>query len=1004
MRGFRLTVALALAGVLLATMLAIGELRAIGDARASAHTQALQAASERLTRSLVGRDLDGVRAQVRALVFAAPRAALRAQVIDIQGRQLADSQRWSVPSGAIGRALGDWAYDAAGRHGRLRLVDASGAGLGYLEYTRPDALLLPPDQPVLRQRYNRAAGLLALLAAAATGLLVWLIAPPMRPLVLRERAGAAAAATDASQDAGTPVSGRLARWFDLMGYGVIVVDQRQRVRWLNALAIESTGWSPADARGQLVYSVFRIAADDRESGVTPAELALRAGVDVPAEDVVLVSRDGTTRRVEALAGLLRHDEQVVGAVLAFRDTSRQQSALEGVRAEADRAVAILGQLDTGILTTSSEGLIDYANARAHRMFGYGVDEVVGATISKLLPVPFLNSPGVRLEDYVGDTPASERPRVVGWRKDATTFAVELNVHPLERGRRGGYVLAIRDVSREAAESTLSQRLGRLMDSAGEEIYIFDANSLYCLDVNRGAVDNLGRSREELLRMTPMDIAPNMDEQTFHGHLSQLRGGEAGHVCYQTEHAAADGRRYPVEVTLSFSRDQEPPVFLVIAEEISARREAEARLDFIAHHDALTSLPNRLLFMDRLEQAILASRRTGRLLAVGFVDLDLFKRVNDTLGHDVGDELLKAVGQRLMECVRVSDTVARLAGDEYTLLMSGLADREDAERLAHKILEAFNQPITIGDHDIVIGVSIGITLHPLDDAEPRELLRHADEAMYAVKRAGRGNYRIYEPELTPALERRVQIEQALRNAIALDEFTIVVTPVRDLASGALAAANIGVRWSPPGIGEVSTAELADAAQRTGLLQQLELRLLRGACEVYAMLDDSARQADWPLLVALSTWQLRRRDFTLEVRELLERYDMPAHRLVIGLPEGGLLDILEGVKGGFDVLETIGVGFNVINFGSGYQRLGRMSQFPVQFTTVPPAVVSGLADETQTATLSTLLATARSLGARLIAPGADDASAIERLRAVDCELASGDAVDATVSAARFARRAQ
>lgn len=1004
MRGFRLTVVLALAGLLLAGWLVIGELRAVAQARDALSRQAVDQAAQALTRQFAAGVYSASRREVQILVGGQRRAVLQARVIDIQGRPLARASVFGEPaSGVVMPLLRELVLEAIGREGRVRLVDDAGGGLGYLEFTRPDGLWVPPADAGLRTRFTRSAVLLALVVVGVIWLVYWLIAPPTRMLVVRREPTVDRNAPDPEAARGAPRHGA-ARWLQLMGDGVIVTDRRLQVRWMNDIAQTYTGWQRREARGQLIYSVFR-PDHNPETALTPSEQALRRGEDLPPAEVRIVGRDGSVHVVEAAAGVLRSGDAVTGTVLIFRDLASQQARLADVRADADRAVAILGQLDAGIVTTNAVGVVEYANARAQRMFGYAADDMIGATVSKLLPVPFLNAPGVQLEDYVGNTGETPRPRVVGWRTDATTFPVELTVRPLERGKRRGYILALRDVSPDTEQASVPERLSRLLDSAGEEIYIFDAHSLYCMHVNRGAADNLGYERETLQRMTPLDLAPTMDERTFHEHLAALRSGTNEHVCYQTEHVRANGSRYPVEITLSFSADQEPPVFLAIAEEISARREAEAHLEFIAHHDALTGLPNRLLFMDRLEQAMLASRRTDRLLAVGFVDLDLFKRVNDTLGHDVGDELLKAVGERLLSCVRVSDTVARLAGDEYTLLMSGLPDRADVERLAHKILEAFSHPITIGDHDIVIGVSIGITLYPLDEVDARDLLRHADEAMYAVKRAGRGAFLIYEPELTPALERRLQIEHALRNAIALDDLIIVVTPVKDLERGQLAAARVGVRWSPPGIGDVSGDELVDAAQRTGLLQQLELRLLRGACELYASLEKNGRAASWPVMVALSTWQLRRRDFTLEVRELLERYNMPAKRLIIGLPEGGLLDVLEGVKGGgFDVLETMGVGFNIVDFGSGYQRLGRMSQFPVQFITLPAGIVDKIGDEAAAATLSTLLATASSLGARLIVPGVDDRRTADHLREVGCELAYGDAVGETVSAARFVRLAR
>lgn len=680
---------------------------------------------------------------------------------------------------------------------------------------------------------------------------------------------------------------------------------------------------------------------------------------------------------------------------------------EGVPPNRDLGLddSILNRLSDGILAVRPDGKVTFANRGAAAMFDSSLESLLGAPIGELLPVPFggvVSPESIKsiVESLCEADSEGRHPRVFGLRRDGRSFPVELSIGPPASGTANGFVLTARDVSERRKADNLATRLGRLLDGAGEEVYIFDDQSLHFSDVNARALSNLGHTRQRLLRSKPTDLAPSLPTQTFDDMLAKLRSGEEEHLTYQTVHQRADGSEYPVEVTLSYSRDEDPPVFMAIAEDISVRRNAEARLEFIAHHDPLTELPNRMLFMDRLEQALLNADRTGECVTLMFADLDLFKRVNDTLGHDTGDALLTAVGRRMQQQVRASDTVARLAGDEFTVLLVGTHDRTDAERVAAKILRAFEAPIRIGDHDIVIGMSIGVTLYPMDQGAPVELLHHADEAMYAVKKAGRGAFQVYEPELVSAAERRQRTEHALRNAIALDDLEISLQPVVDVGSQMVIGGLAGVHWETPDGETIDTDGVLNCAQQIGMLENIELWLMRSACAEYARW---AAAMDNPpdVFVGLSTWQLRRRDFTSQVEELLSRYSVPPEGLVIGLMEGGLLDVLEGVTAGFDVLKALGVRFNVIDFGSGYQRLGRMQNFPVDFLSLPPDLIAKLPDDVARNTVEPLVVTGGSLRARVIAPKVDTAAARESLMSLGCEVMHGDAVAPATDADAFLR---
>lgn len=309
-------------------------------------------------------------------------------------------------------------------------------------------------------------------------------------------------------------------------------------------------------------------------------------------------------------------------------------------------------------------------------------------------------------------------------------------------------------TQHAPTHSVVRRLDRVLDKAFEEIYICDGASLRLLEVNAGARRSLGYGDDALLRMTLPELYEGHDLALLQGLLERLRGGEMEHLAYRTRHRRADGRSYPVEVRLSFSRGSQAPghdnrpVFVAVASDIGKRLAQEQQLHRLAYFDALTGLPNRVLLQDRLRQAMLATGRLGRQLAVLFLDVDGFKLINDRNGHDTGDAVLRALAQRLTASLRASDTVARLGGDEFVIVAPGQRHLEDARLLARKLLEALRQPLSLEGRALLVSASIGVTLYPTDEGDADSLVRHADTAMYAAKNAGRATYRVYGVDCLP----------------------------------------------------------------------------------------------------------------------------------------------------------------------------------------------------------------------------------------------------------------
>ncbi len=787
---------------------------------------------------------------------------------------------------ALARQVRDRLYQFVGSGGSRRIVSSENRLLGSVEYSiAPGAVQGVRVEAVaaLRMAGWMSAGVMVVLGAMA--LMGW------RRLRKRQPQWAGRAnpqRREEEEGRGFELDqhgGRGGALMETLDYGLIVADRETQVRYCNGVAERLTGWPAADAAGRLLSSILHVAEEDGPVRSSPVDEAMKQGRNFSAL-VKLRGRNGETRPVDLTVSMLRGTRgQTDGWAIAMRDASVKLRMLDDLRREARLSQAVVDHLEEGLLTTDTAGVVRSANARAERMFGYPRDQLVGFTVTKLMPVPFLNVPGVRISDYVVGRSSGKLPKVVGWRRDATTFPAELWVQSMRVDEADGLVVIVRDISERLRGENLATRLGRLLDSAVEEVYIFDAQTLRFLEVNRGARSNLDYPAEALARMTPLDISDDLTEEVFNSYIVRLRRGDQDHLIYRCRHKRANGESYPVEVRLNFSREEEPPVFMAIAVDISDRLAAEERLNQLAHYDALTGLPNRITLYDRLQQAMLAAQRDPRVLGVFFLDLDRFKAINDEHGHEMGDQVLKTAAERMQSTVRPTDTVARLAGDEFVIIAPGLRSADDARFLAQKLLARFEQPLDLPGLSLTTRASIGITLYPHDDSDIEGLLRHADSAMYDAKQAGRGCYRMFSSEIDPLRRRRLELEREIHIAVALNQFDLMLSPALTAEGQALAMLS-GLHWNHPRYGDVGHDEVLQAAGRAGLVADLELWQICQVCEV--LNAPNMRPLSIPCVVAVSGWQLRDPEFSRHVLDLLQRYGISGERLILALSPDGLAD--------------------------------------------------------------------------------------------------------------------
>jgi diguanylate cyclase (GGDEF)-like protein len=460
--------------------------------------------------------------------------------------------------------------------------------------------------------------------------------------------------------------------------------------------------------------------------------------------------------------------------------------------------------------------------------------------------------------------------------------------------------------------------------------------------------------------------------------------------HEEENRRKDGTTFPVEVRMGSVDYGGRRFILSSVRDITERKAFEAQLTYQALHDSLTGLPNRTLFLDRLEHALARTgRRQAATVAVLFMDLDDFKNVNDSLGHEVGDELLRAVGARLKEHLRPGDTAARLGGDEFAILLEDVRGVEDAAWVAQRIIEKLRAPFAVMGHEIFFTTSIGISLSTSEKVRAEEVLRDADLAMYQAKEKGKGGYQVYDSAMYDRVLKRLSLERDLRRAISQDEFVVHYQPKVLLETGRIVGVEALIRWENPEQGLTLPGEFVSMAEELRLIVPVGRGVLEEACRQASEWRERYPEDLLQMVsVNLSASQLQHPDLLREVSEILQRTELDPRSLTLEITESVVMSDAPSNIATLLELRHLGLEMAIDDFGTGYSSLSYLKRFPVSFLKIDRSFVEGLREGSDDAVVvSGIVALAHTLGMRTIAEGVETVEQLRILRQIGCDMAQG-----------------
>lgn len=646
---------------------------------------------------------------------------------------------------------------------------------------------------------------------------------------------------------------------------------------------------------------------------------------------------------------------------------------------------LIEEMQDGAATLSEQGVVLYANRALARLLRLPLERLIGSPVAAIVVPEQVQM----LRDLLNQTTfnAQVAGEFILVRSDDNRLPVRMAISllPGEGAARLGLIVVDLSLFKQAEEQL--RIAARVFAKTGEAIVVTDPTSIIQA-VNEAFTSATGYTSEEVVGRPIRILNSGHHTADFFAEMYQSLKA-TGYWQGEIWNRHRDGTIEAQWMNITAVTDTQGRLehYVSVLSDLSKMRDSQRRIEFLATHDTLTQLPNRSLFLDRLNQGIAQARRNSSRLAVLFLDLDDFKKVNDTLGHDVGDQLLKEVAQRLRPLLRDVDTLGRQGGDEFTIVLAECSP-ERADQVARRLVADIARPLHIADHEIFITGSIGIAVYPDDGEESSELLRHADAAMYRSKEQGRNRVEFYRPELNDRLVKRAGLESALRSAIRDRSLRLVYQPKIGLEPGRpLVGAEALLRWHSASLGPVSPAEFIPIAEASGVITELDRMVQTMVLEQIAhWRKEGLRPPKIALNVSART--VRASHYADNLLQELKRLDLPPQCLQIEITEGTLLDNIRQVLQGLDLISSAGVTIAVDDFGTGYSSLAYLKRLPLTELKIDKSFVDGLgAERDDEAIAAAVLGLSKALGLSAVAEGVETEQQFDWLQRHGCDIAQG-----------------
>ena len=656
----------------------------------------------------------------------------------------------------------------------------------------------------------------------------------------------------------------------------------------------------------------------------------------------------------------------------------------------ERAETVLHNLADGVVCFDRQGKIILFNRVASEIFGFSADDLVNKDITILFskknePEACVSFPSL-IASEAGNT-CHVVQDLIGRRKDGGFCYMDLSVSELEVSGVSLFIGIIRDITeRHRSEKELSLAY-KVFESMGEAIGVTDVDNNYIL-INPAFTRITGYTPEEVIGKNPRFISSGRYDDAFYERFWETLN-TTGYWSGELWDRRKSGEEYPKWLSVVAVNDAQDHLqnHISVFSDISERKASDERINFMAHFDALTALPNRVLLHDRLLQAIISAPRHKNKVAVLFLDLDRFKNINDTLGHSFGDLLLQSVAERLTASVRSSDTVSRLGGDEFIVILSGLGETAHAGIAAQKIIDSISERFVIRELELHTTVSIGISIFPDDGMANEELISNADVAMYRAKEIGRNNYQFFAQAMNDKSYERLTMENKMRRALERNEFVLYYQPQVNSETGRIIGAEALVRWRQPDIGLVSPAMFIPIAEESGLIVSIGEWVMREACRQNKEWQDVGFPSI-PVAVNLSAVQFRQKNLTELVADALEKSGLESRWLELEITESGIMQNANAAVQTLHSLKLMGLKLSIDDFGTGYSSLSYLKTFPLDKLKIDQSFVRDITtNQDDAAIVGAIIGMAKSLKLRVIAEGVETIDHLNFLNSSGCKEIQG-----------------